>query len=186
MLSVLTNATPKIASYPFTTLEPNLGVAEIDDDTTVVIADIPGLIEGAAEGAGLGHDFLRHVQRTRVLIHLIEPYPMDGTDPIQNYHTIRNELQLYSHTLAEKPEIVCISKAELTGAEEIQHRLEGKLCREVYLMSSVTGLGLATVVNKATQLVAELREADRKAKEKKQVPVEFPLEKAVRFEEVVP
>ena len=152
-----------------------------------MLADLPGLIEGASQGIGLGHEFLRHVERTRVLIHLIEPYPTDGTDPIQNYHTIRKELQLYSSTLAEKPEIVCISKAELTGAEEIQHRLEGELCREVYLMSSVTGQGLATVVGKATQLVAELREADRKAKEKKKTaPTVFPLEKAVRFEEVVP
>ena len=186
LLSRLSRATPEIADYPFTTKTPNLGIVTTGGDNVFVMADLPGLIEGASQGIGLGHEFLRHVERTRVLIHLIEPYPMDGTDPIQNYHTIRNELQLYSHTLAEKPEIVCISKAELTGAEEIQHRLEGELCREVYLMSSVTGLGLATVVNKATQLVAELREADRKAKEKKQVPVEFPLEKAVRFEEVVP
>jgi GTP-binding protein len=117
LLSVLTNATPKIAPYPFTTLEPNLGVAEIDDDTTVVIADIPGLIEGAAEGAGLGHDFLRHIQRTRVLIHLLDGL---GEDPLADYSQINSELALFDPNLAKKPQIVALNKID---QPEVQERL---------------------------------------------------------------
>ena len=89
MLAALTNAKPKIAAYPFTTLEPNLGVAQLDDETAVVLADIPGLIEGASQGAGLGHDFLRHIQRTRVLIHLLDG---QSPDPVADYRQINSEL----------------------------------------------------------------------------------------------
>src|SRR5512142_2930155 len=109
LLSVLTNARPKIAPYPFTTLEPNLGVAKIDDDTTVVMADIPGLIEGAAEGAGLGHDFLRHVQRTRVLIHMIDGL---SEDPLADYSQINSELSLFDTKLGSKPQIVVLNKID--------------------------------------------------------------------------
>ncbi len=109
LLSVLTNAKPKIGDYPFTTLEPNLGVANIDDDTTVVMADIPGLIEGAAEGAGLGHDFLRHVQRTRVLIHMIDGL---SEDPLADYSQINSELALFDTKLGSKPQIVVLNKID--------------------------------------------------------------------------
>ena len=115
LLTSLTNAKPKIAPYPFTTLEPNLGVAEIDLDTTVVLADIPGLIEGASTGAGLGHDFLRHVQRTRVLIHLL-----DGTseDPIADYSQINTELSLFDPNLGKKPQIVALNKIDQPDVQE--------------------------------------------------------------------
>ncbi len=109
LLSVLTNAKPKIGAYPFTTLEPNLGVANIDDDTTVVMADIPGLIEGAAEGAGLGHDFLRHIQRTRVLIHMIDG---QSEDPLADYSQINTELSLFDPKLGKKPQIVVLNKID--------------------------------------------------------------------------
>ncbi len=109
LLSVLTNAKPKIGAYPFTTLEPNLGVANIDDDTTVVMADIPGLIEGAAEGAGLGHDFLRHIQRTRVLIHMIDG---QSEDPLADYSQINTELSLFDTKLGKKPQIVVLNKID--------------------------------------------------------------------------
>ena len=118
LLSVLTNAKPKIGDYPFTTLEPNLGVANIDDDTTVVMADIPGLIEGAAEGAGLGHDFLRHVQRTRVLIHMIDGL---SEDPLADYSQINTELSLFDTKLAGKPQIVVLNKID---QPDVQERLE--------------------------------------------------------------
>ena len=118
LLSVLTNAQPKIAPYPFTTLEPNLGVAEIDINTTVVLADIPGLIEGAAQGAGLGHDFLRHVQRTRVLIHLLDGL---SEDPIADYSQINSELALFDPNLAKKPQIVALNKID---QPDVQERLE--------------------------------------------------------------
>src|SRR5215208_4000783 len=117
LLSVLTNAKPKIAQYPFTTLEPNLGVAEIDVNTTVVLADIPGLIEGAAQGAGLGHDFLRHVQRTRVLIHLLDGL---SEDPVADYSQINSELALFDPNLAKKPQIVALNKID---QPEVQERL---------------------------------------------------------------
>jgi GTP-binding protein len=118
LLSALTNAKPKIGDYPFTTLEPNLGVANIDEDTTVVLADIPGLIEGAAEGAGLGHDFLRHIQRTRVLIHMIDGL---SEDPLADFSQINNELSLFDPKLANKPQIVVLNKID---QPEVQEKLK--------------------------------------------------------------
>jgi len=118
LLAALTNAKPKIGDYPFTTLEPNLGVANVDDDATVVMADIPGLIEGAAEGAGLGHDFLRHIQRTRVLIHMVDGL---SEDPLADYSQINSELALFDPKLATKPQIVALNKID---QPEVQERLE--------------------------------------------------------------
>ncbi len=117
LLTALTNAKPRIAPYPFTTLEPNLGVAEIDDETTVVLADIPGLIEGASQGAGLGHEFLRHIQRTRVLIHLLDGL---STDPVADYSQINSELSLFDPNLGKKPQIVALNKID---QPEVQERL---------------------------------------------------------------
>jgi len=110
LLAALTNAKPRIADYPFTTLEPNLGVARIDDDTSVVLADIPGLIEGAAAGAGLGHDFLRHVQRTKVLIHVLDG---QADDPVADFTQINSELALFDPGLARKPQVVAFNKMDL-------------------------------------------------------------------------
>ena len=118
LLTALTNAKPKIAPYPFTTLEPNLGVAEIDVNTTVVLADIPGLIEGASTGAGLGHDFLRHVQRTRVLIHMLDGL---SEDPIADFSQINTELSLFDPNLGIKPQIVALNKVD---QPEVQERLD--------------------------------------------------------------
>jgi len=118
LLTALTNAKPRIAPYPFTTLEPNLGVAEIDIDTTIVLADIPGLIEGASHGAGLGHDFLRHVQRTRVLIHLLDGL---SEDPIADFSQINTELSLFDPNLGKKPQIVALNKID---QPDVQKRLE--------------------------------------------------------------
>ncbi len=112
LLSRLTKAQPKIADYPFTTLSPQLGIAILDDMRRIIIADIPGLIEGAADGAGLGHSFLRHTERTRAIVHLIDPLPEVGT-PVDNYRLIRKELEAYSADLAEKPEIIAMNKADL-------------------------------------------------------------------------
>ena len=115
LLAALTNAKPKIGDYPFTTLEPNLGVANIDDGTTVVMADIPGLIEGAAEGAGLGHDFLRHIQRTRVLIHMVDGL---SEDPLADFSQINNELSLFDPKLGIKPQIVVLNKIDQPDVQE--------------------------------------------------------------------
>jgi len=118
LLSVLTNAQPKIAPYPFTTLEPNLGVAQYGEFETVVLADIPGLIEGASHGAGLGHDFLRHIQRTRVLIHLLDGM---GEDPIADFSQINTELSLFDEHLGKKAQIVAVNKID---QPEVQERLK--------------------------------------------------------------
>ena len=183
MLSRLSRATPEIANYPFTTKHPNLGIVSLGGDSSFVMADLPGLIEGASQGIGLGHEFLRHVERTRVLIHLVEPFPMDESDPVQNYRIIRNELSTYSPELATKPEILCVSKAELTDSESVRDRLAAELGQEVFLVSSVTGLSLNKVVGRAWELIQELRRKEREEKAKMH-PVEFSTEKAIRTTDV--
>ena len=154
LLSRLSQAHPEIADYPFTTKHPNLGLVTIGGERAFVLADLPGLIEGAHHGIGLGHEFLRHVERTRVIVHLVEPVPADGSDPVINYLTIRRELELHGHALADKPEIVAVSKAELTGSEEVRQRLEQELGRPVLALSAVTGQGLADVVRARGRTVA--------------------------------
>jgi GTP-binding protein len=151
LLSRVSRARPEIADYPFTTKTPQLGIVQIDQDRSFVMADIPGLIEGAHAGAGLGHEFLRHIERTRVLIHLVAPLPADGSDPVENYRAIRRELEQYGHGLAERPEIAAVSKAELPGAAEVQKRLAETIGREVLLFSSVTGQGLDHLLRAAHQ-----------------------------------
>ncbi len=142
LLSRLSRARPEIANYPFTTKHPNLGRVQIDFDRSFVMADIPGLIEGAHEGVGLGHEFLRHVERAGILVHLVEPSPMDGSDPAHNYTAIRRELAEYRRQLGERPEILVVTKAELPGASELQTRLAEITGAEVLLISAVTGQGL--------------------------------------------
>jgi GTP-binding protein len=158
LLSRLSRATPEIGAYPFTTKHPNLGLVTVGDERAFVLADLPGLIEGAHSGVGLGHEFLRHVERTRVLVHLVEPQPPDGADPLQNYRTIRRELELYSPALAAKPEIVAMSKAELTGSNEVRERLERELHRPVLAASAVTGRGLSQLVGAVAEQLAQVRE----------------------------
>lgn len=158
MLSRLSRARPEIADYPFTTKFPNLGLVQADMDRSFVLADIPGLIEGAAEGHGLGHDFLRHIMRAGILVHLVEPCPMDQSDPILNYKTIRSELAQYSQELAQRPEIVAVTKAELPGASEIHTSLSKELDRQdIHLVSAVTGSGLRQLVQRIADLLAEYR-----------------------------
>lgn len=147
LLSRLSCARPEIAAYPFTTKYPNLGMVRIDHERSFVMADIPGLIEGAHEGVGLGHEFLRHIERAGILVHLVEPEPGDGSDPIENYHVIRAELARYDARLGERPEILCVSKAELPGASDLCDRLRRELAaagnsQEVLAISAVTGSGL--------------------------------------------
>jgi GTP-binding protein len=142
LLSRITHATPEIADYPFTTKYPNLGIAFLDGERTCVIADIPGLIEGAHEGIGLGHEFLRHVERTKLLVHLVDALPIDGSSPLDNYRTIRNELSQYSSELPKKPEIVVLSKADVGDIEDVKQELSSAIGQEVLVISAVTGQGL--------------------------------------------
>jgi GTPase len=146
LLSRLSRARPEIAPYPFTTKHPHLGRVQIDFDRGFVMADIPGLIEGAAEGVGLGHEFLRHIERAGILVHLVEPAPMDGTEPLANYRALRSELEKYNVALPLRPEIVAVTKADLPEAKEIRDQLAQELGREVLLISAVTGQGLNDLV----------------------------------------
>ncbi len=147
LLSRLSRARPEIADYPFTTKHPNLGRVQVDFERSFVMADIPGLIEGAHAGIGLGHEFLRHIQRSGVLVHLVEPLPMDGTDAVENYHAIRGELLRYDAELGERPEIVAVTKADLPNAREVQQGLAAALGLQPLLISAVTGEGLNELVN---------------------------------------
>ena len=154
LLSRLSRAHPEIADYPFTTKYPNLGMVQVGYDRQFVIADIPGLIEGAHEGVGLGHEFLKHVERTRVLVHLVEPAPMDGTDPTENYRAIRDELAQYDAALVERPEILCVTKSELPDASAALELFAEELDLPVLAISAVTGEGLPELIG------AVLRELD--------------------------
>jgi GTP-binding protein len=144
LLARLTRAQPKIADYPFTTLEPVLGTLE-RDDRQLVLADIPGLIEGASTGAGLGHEFLAHVERCRLLIHVLDLAPLDRSDPVENHATVEAELREHSRELAELPRILCLSKADLVPAEDVHSAVaewRGCLDIPVFATSAATGEGL--------------------------------------------
>ncbi len=145
LLSTLTDAKPKIANYHFTTLTPNLGVVRISYDSSFVIADIPGLIEGAHMGVGLGHEFLRHVERTRLLVHLIDASGLEGRDPIDDFYKINEELKKYSPKLANKPQIVVANKMDLPQARENFPRIKQEMDRlgfELIPISAATSEGL--------------------------------------------
>ena len=144
LLARMTRAQPKVAAYPFTTLEPVLGTVEADD-RQLVIADIPGLIEGASAGAGLGHDFLAHVERTRLLVHVLDLAPLDGSDPVENHRVIEAELAEHDPRLAELPRILALSKADLVTAEDAEAAAEawrGRVDAPVLVTSSATHQGL--------------------------------------------
>jgi GTPase len=145
LVSRLSAARPKIADYPFTTLVPALGIVRVDDARSFVIADLPGLIPGAADGKGLGHRFLRHTERTRLLIHLVDLDPGTGRDPVDDYRVIQAELAAYSPDLARRPQVVAGNKADLPGAEARGHALEALCAAEgisFLAISGVTGRGL--------------------------------------------
>ena len=142
LLSRVTKATPQIADYPFTTKFPNLGRVVLDWERSFIMADIPGLIEGASEGVGLGHEFLRHIERAGILVHLVEPQPMDGTDPLDNFKAISAELSQYNEQLGQRPQLIAVTKAEIPGAEEVHAELAALTGENVFLISSVTGQGL--------------------------------------------
>jgi GTP-binding protein len=155
LLSVLTNARPKIAPYPFTTIEPNLGVAEVDAETTVVLADIPGLLEGAAQGVGLGHDFLRHIQRTRVLIHLLDGL---SADPLEDFSQTNTELGLFDSHLAKKPQIVALNKVDQPEVQERWPKIKKELKKRGYIAMAISALARTEVrelLLKATAMLAQ-------------------------------
>ena len=163
-LSRVTNAKPKIANYHFTTLNPNLGVVDMDGANGFVIADIPGLIEGASEGIGLGHEFLRHVERTRVIIHVVDVASTEGRDPIEDIKTINAELAAYDPNLAKKPQIIAANKTDVMLPEEEEeavNKLREAFAEEgypIYSISAVSGKGVKELLYAAAKMLAETKE----------------------------
>jgi GTP-binding protein len=155
LLSRLSDAHPRIADYPFTTLEPQLGIAQVDDSRRIVIADLPGLIEGAHAGHGLGDEFLRHIERTRVICHVVDMLPLSGPDPVAAYRMIRNELRLYSAALADKPHIIAANKMDLTHAQDNLNLLREEIQVPVIAISAVTGTGLKRLLLTLAQEVEQ-------------------------------
>ena len=179
LLSVLTNARPKIASYPFTTLEPNLGVANIDDDTTVVLADIPGLIEGASQGAGLGHDFLRHIQRTRVLVHILDGL---SEDPVADYSQINSELSLFDPNLAKKPQIVALNKIDQPDVQAKLADIQKKFRKLKVELMTISALARTNTRELLVQAHQKLEQAPPMDAVELPLPVYKPKEDPREFE----
>lgn len=156
LLSRVTNAKPKIANYHFTTLSPNLGVVDLDGAAGFVIADIPGLIEGAAEGVGLGHDFLRHIERTKVMIHIVDVASTEGRDPIADVYAINNELEKYNADISKRPQVIAANKVdvmqETDNLELLRAEFEPK-GYEIFPISAVTGEGLKQLLYRVNELV---------------------------------
>jgi GTPase len=174
LLSVISAARPKIAPYPFTTLQPNLGVVGLDD-YSFVAADIPGLIEGAHRGAGLGFDFLRHVERTRLLIHVVDAAGVDGRDPLADFHQINEEMRLYQPELADRPQIVALNKADLPDAQANLARLTSAIQAEqadVLPISAATREGVDTLLQR---VVARLKELPAPQRERREETLAWPV-----------
>ena len=159
LISRCSAARPKIADYPFTTLEPVLGIVDLSGFRRFVMADLPGLIEGAHRGAGLGFEFLRHIERTAVIVHILDALPLDGSDPVENYRAIRRELEQYSATLAAKPEVVVLNKIDLDPQGTVATRLRRRLHKRVVSISAVTGQGIGELLDGLWHKVRETRTA---------------------------
>ncbi len=165
LLRAVSAARPKVADYPFTTLDPQLGIVDLIGDRRMVFADIPGLIEGAQSGAGLGHAFLRHVERTKVIVHLLDLFPMDGSDPAENYRTIRRELESFSPTLANKREIIAANKLDLaTDDGAALAKLRSDLSdKEIFPISGASREGVEKLLEVLWSILKEKRESERVA-----------------------
>ncbi|WP_378953165.1 GTPase ObgE [Pelosinus sp. sgz500959] len=158
IISCVSAAKPEVAAYHFTTLTPVLGVVSLDEGHSFVIADIPGLIEGAHEGVGLGHDFLRHIERTKIILHVLDVSGLEGRDPIDDYNKINNELKLYNERLSTRPQIIVANKMDLIESQENLPRVVEymeKLGHKVYPVSAATGEGLPELMQVSSQLLLE-------------------------------
>jgi GTP-binding protein len=161
LLSHVSDAKPKIGEYPFTTLSPNLGVVRLGPSQNMVLADLPGLIEGAHEGAGLGHDFLRHVERTRLLLHLLDAAAVDGRDPLEDFRILNRELRLHSPQLARTPQLIVLNKLDLPDAQANLPRLtEALKGKPVFKVSGVTGEGLSELMAQTYAYLQDIRRRD--------------------------
>lgn len=167
-LSVVTSARPKIANYHFTTLVPNLGVVDLGNSRSFVIADIPGIIEGANEGVGLGHDFLRHVERTKILIHVLDVSGIEGRDPYEDFIKINQELEKYNQKLSKKPQIIACNKMDIPEAEEMYNELREKFINEgyeIFPISAATKQGIQPLMNKVYNILEQVIEDDENVEE---------------------
>ncbi len=184
LLARTSAAKPKIADYPFTTLTPNLGVVRIDPEHNFLLADIPGLIEGAHKGAGLGHDFLRHIERTKMLLHIIDAAAVDGRDPIADYEQINMELERYNPRLIRLPQLIVLNKIDLSDAQTNLQRVKdyfGK--RRVFPVSAVTGEGIDRLIRATYQLLQRINERIHERQETTEPQPTFHLPKPnERFE----
>ena len=163
IIATVSAARPDIAAYHFTTLTPVLGIVRIDDQTNFVMADIPGLIEGAHEGKGLGHDFLRHIERTRLIVHVLDVSGMEGRDPMEDYRKINKELAAYNERLSSRPQIIAANKMDLPDARSNYPAIESALKaegREVFPVSAATGEGLQPLVQRIAEMLATLPKED--------------------------
>ncbi len=163
LLSRCSAARPKIASYPFTTLEPMLGIVELTDFRRFVMADLPGLIQGAHDGAGLGIDFLKHIERTRIIVHILDCLPLDGSSPMNNYKAIRKELLSYSKELGKKKEIIVLNKIDLDPKGEITKKIKKKFRKKIFAISAVTGEGIKELKEGLYKLVQQEKRKKGKA-----------------------
>jgi GTP-binding protein len=184
LIAAISNARPKIADYPFTTLHPNLGVVRVGPDQSFVVADIPGLIEGASEGAGLGHQFLRHLQRTELLLHLVDLAPFDGADPVAQVRAIVKELKAYDPGLHAKPRWIVLNKLDMVPAEEREARVKDFVRRlrwkgSVFAVSALARDGLDGLVRAAYQHVAAMRRVATEAPDVRFVGSDAPGQTAV-------
>lgn len=157
LLSMITNANPKIAAYHFTTLSPNLGVVTTKDNT-FVIADLPGLIEGASEGAGLGHKFLKHIERTKIIAHIVDMSGSEGRDPYEDYKVIRKELEEFSPKLLNKQEIIIANKMDLPTSKDNLTKFKKKITKDVYEISALNNQNLDKLINALSELVKNTKE----------------------------
>ncbi len=171
LISRISAARPKIADYPFTTIVPNLGVVSFRGESFVV-ADMPGLIEGASEGVGLGHQFLKHVERNRVLVHVVDAFPIDGSDPIENFELVEKELHLYSENIYDRPRLIALNKIDLVPSDEfnaLRERFE-TLGRPLFPISAATGQGLDPLLHELVDTLNQSQPED--------TPVVMPLLRA--------
>lgn len=178
LLSVISAARPRIASYPFTTLQPNLGVVEVGTHDRFVVADIPGLIEGAHAGVGLGHDFLRHIERTRVLIHIIDAAGVDFRDPLADYHQINDELRRYQPALATRPQIVALNKMDLPAARANLPRLRAELPvapEDLFPIAAATHEGVEALLRRVAAVLRAQPAPIREPVDPDTPPLSWPL-----------
>jgi GTPase len=189
LLSVVSGARPKIGAYHFTTITPNLGVVDVGDGRSFVMADLPGLIEGAHEGIGLGHEFLRHVERTKVIIHVVDMSATDGRDPFDDWVKINNELKLYNEKLAERPQIIAVNKMDMPQSEEnlqlFMEQLKEQEPEHEHLIvpiSSLTKMGIQELLYKAADLLEKVEEQLAKEQAETIIPEEQTERKVFKYE----